>query len=80
MSEANEQWVDCPFRDRVSRAIDIYRAYHIGYDKFVVMFVKPGVQRHVQVLHETIGDNPSDEVLNQIQGWCLDGVPFERYR
>lgn len=74
-------WEDCPFRDRVSVAIDIYKAYHIGTDQEMVMFLKPGglrygTGRQITVLYETVGDNPSDEILNKIQGYLLDGVPF----
>lgn len=74
------EWKDCPFRDRVSSSIDIDRFVHLSHGQLIVTFRKPGSGRYVEVFYETIGDNPDDAVLEKIQAYCLDGVPFDGMR
>lgn len=73
-------WENCPFRDRVSSSIDIYKAVHLAHGEEVVLFMKAGTNRLIEVLRETIGDNPDDIILEKIQGYCMDGVPFNGMR
>lgn len=72
----NPIWADCPFRSRVSLAIDILKGPHLGLGTEVVTFIKPNSGRQVDVLFSTIGDRPGDLVLERIQAYCLDGIPF----